>query len=214
MRVIAILLAGFAFAAPLAAQNNGLPNRQQSAVLMELITQRGEECELLRPWQAASLRMQTRDLIESLDEETRAVVAAEVETRLPEMECEDSLLNAWIEGAGPGFEREYLPELLTAYRAFAEQDPPPAPFSDIAAREDYAEALALIDAKLGELEAAGVVPPTGGWDTLAERQTSMAGQIAGAIAGTGETTRFSAEEATRLAEDVARIGELWLADRP
>lgn len=121
-----VLLAGLPAAVPATAQNNGLPSRAQSAILLELITVRGEACGLLRPWQAPSLRMTTRQEMASFDEECQAEIAAGVEARSPEMACDDSLLNGWIEGAGPNFEPEYLPELLEAYRALASLETSPA----------------------------------------------------------------------------------------
>jgi hypothetical protein len=203
------------FAAPLASQNNGLPTQRQSAVLMELIADRGLHCGLLRPWQAASLRMQTREMTARFGEAGRAAIAAEIEARRPDMGCDDRLLTTWITGAGPNLEREYLPELLAGYRALALQDPPPAPFVETAGREDFARALVRIDAKLAALEAAGEQPAGQmSWRVLAERQERLAAQIGAAIAGTGDAGRFSSEQAANIAADVARIGELWLADQP
>jgi hypothetical protein len=213
MRSLIVLFALF-FVAPLASQNSGLPTGQQSAVLVELIADRGLHCGLLRPWQAASLRMQTRDLIARFDEARRAAIAKEIDARRPNMGCDDPLLTTWIEGTTPAFEREYLPELLAGYRALALRDPLPSPFVDVAARKDFEGALVLIDAKLAALEAAGVKP--GGqpsWAALAERQAGFAAQISAAISGTGDAGRFSPEQAAQLAQDVARIGELWLADQ-
>jgi hypothetical protein len=209
-----ILLVSLALAPPAAAQNSGLPGQQQSAVLVELMADRGLDCGLLRPWQAASLRIQTREAMARFDEAGRAAVAAEIDARRPKTGCDDPLLNAWIAGAEPNFEREYLPELLEGYRAFARQDAPPAVFLEAAARTDYAAALALIDAKLAALEAAGVRPAgQTSWRALAERQAGFAAQISAAISGTGDAGRFSREQAAQIAEDVAHVGELWLADQ-
>jgi hypothetical protein len=214
MRYLIVLL-HVAAVTPAVAQNNGLPSQQRSAVLIELIAERGKDCGLLRPWQAAALRTQSRDLIARFDEATRSNIAKEIEAGRAAMTCDDAMLTSWINAAGPNFEREYLPELLTGYRAFAVQSPPPRPFTDIAGRKDYTEALARISAKLSQLEAEGIVPPGGrSWQALAERQSSMAAQITAAIAGTGEPGRFTAEQAVQLAEDVATIVELWLADAP
>lgn len=209
-----IVLFALVAVTPLVAQNNGLPSRQQSAVLVELIADRGLDCGLLRPWQAASLRMQTRDEIASFDEAGRAAIAKELDARRPLMGCDDGLLTTWIESAGPNMEREALPELLAGYRALALLDPTPATFVKAAGREDFADALVLIDAKLAAMEAAGIQPAGQmSWPALAERQAGFAAQIGATIAGTGEAGRFSPEQAAQIAEDVARIGELWLADQ-
>jgi hypothetical protein len=201
-------------AVPASAQNQRLPGQQESAVLVELIAERGLDCGLLRPWQAASLRMQTRDLIASFDDVGRAAVAAEIDARRPAMACDDPLLTTWIEGAEPNFDREHLPELLAGYRALATLEVLPAPFRDATGRTDFTAALAQINAKLAALEAAGVQPPGGkGWQALAERQAGFAAQMSAAISGVGDAGRFSRAQAAQLMEDVARIGELWLAEQ-
>ena len=212
MRTATLVLAAF-FSVPvaLAGQNNGLPSQAQTAVLMELIADRGEECDLLRPWQAESLRIQIRDLVEGFDEARRVEVAEQIESRRPRMRCDDALLNGWIEGAEPNFEREYLPELLEGYRALALLDPPLEAFAEVTGRTDYAPVFTRIDAKLAELEAAGV-QPRAGWSALAERQAGFAVQLAAVLAGTDENVRFTPEEATRTLADVARVVELWLLE--
>jgi hypothetical protein len=212
-----LLLAAVVAATPASAtaQNNGLPNRQPSLILVELIADRGLHCSLLRPWQAASLRMQARDQLATFDEAGRAAIAAEIDARRPKMLCDDALLKTWIEAAGPNFDREHLPELLAGYRAFARQITPPAPFQAATGRTDYADALTRIEDKLAALESAGVQPPGRmSWPALAERQAGFAAQLAAAISGIGEAGRFSAEQAAQIAEDVGRIGELWLQDAP
>jgi hypothetical protein len=200
-------------AVPLGAQNNGLPSQQQSAVLMTLIADRGEECALLRPWQAESLRVQNRDLILRFDDAAREAVERDIEARRPAMGCDDGLLVAWTAGAGPNFEQEYLPELLGAYRAFAVQSSPPEIFLTLVGREDHTEAIGRIDAKLAEMEAAGVRPPSGmTWPQLLERQATAAGEISAAIAGSPTTERFTREQAEGLVGDVVTVVELWMAD--
>ncbi len=213
-RSILLPLLVVVLAVPALAENRRLPGQQESAVVVELMADRGLHCGLLRPWQAASLRMQTRDLIARFDDAGRAAVAAEIEARRPAMACDDPLLTTWIKGSLPGFDREHLPELLAGYRALATQDVPPARFRNATGRKDYSSALALIDAKLAALEAAGVRPPGGkGWQALAERQAAFAAQMSAAISGVGDAGRVSPAQAAQIVEDVARIGELWLADQ-
>lgn len=200
-------------AAPLAAQNSGLPNRVETVVLMELIVERGLDCELLRPWQGAGLRMQVRQDRERLNEAELAQVAGEVASRRPDMACDDGLLTTWIGAAGPNMEREFLPELLTAYRALALLPEVPAPFVEATGRDEFDEAIARIDAKLAELAASGVQPPGGmTWEELSMRQADAVAGFAAAIAGGGTEGSPSPEEAEQLVRDVAVVVGLWLAD--
>jgi hypothetical protein len=190
------------------------PPQVQSAVLVEAIAARGEECGLLRPWQAASLRLQTRDQLSRLDAAGRAAADAAIASRRRDMRCDDTVLTTWIGAARGNFDAEYLPELLAAYRAFARQAEPPAVFRTLTAGADRVKALGLIDAKLAALEAAGVRPPGGmTWRALLQRQEQAAAQITAAIVGRGDPGRFDPAQAAQLAEDVARIVTLWLADQ-
>jgi hypothetical protein len=81
-------------------------------------------------------------------------------------------------------------------------------------REDHTEAIGRIDAKLAEMEAAGVRPPSGmTWPQLLDRQATAATEIAGAITGTSTTARFTREQGEALVLDVVTITELWMADQ-
>jgi hypothetical protein len=212
MRYGAILPA-LLLAAPLAAQNSGLPNPVETVVVMELIVERGLECGLLRPWQGAGLRIQIRQDRERLDEAEHAQVAREVEARRPDMGCDDGLLTTWIGAAGPNMEREFLPELLTAYRALALLADVPAPFIEASGRDDFEEAIARVDDKLAELEASGVRPPGGmTWEELEVRQAGAVAEFATVMAGGGTEGSPSVAQAERLVRDVAVVVELWLAD--
>ncbi len=198
-------------AAPLTAQNNGLPTQQQGAVLVEVIAIRGAECELLKPWQAASLRMQTRDQIARFDDSTQAAIHADVDARAKAMTCDDAVLVQWITAAAPNMEREYLPEMLTAYKAVATMSPRPAPFDSVTGRSEYTDVVARIDTKLAAMVAAGVRLPSGmTLDALNTRQAGFATQIGAAIAGTDTVGRFTADQARQIVIDAVRIVELWL----
>lgn len=208
-----LFLGSLAFVVPLAAQNNGLPSQQQGAVLIEVIAIRGAQCELLRPWQSASLRMQTRDQIARFDDTTRAQIRREVDARVQAMPCDDAVLVQWIDAAAPNMEREYLPELLAAYRALATMSPRPVPFDSVTGRAQYTDVVPRLDAKLADLVASGVRLPGGmTLDALNKRQAGFATQIGAAINGTDTVGRFTAEQARQVVVDVGRIGELWLGD--
>ncbi|MEE2565567.1 hypothetical protein [Hyphobacterium marinum] len=200
------------FAAPALAQNNGLPTQRQGLILVEVITQRGLECDLLRPWQAGALRMQTRMELGQYDSEARAEISGEIAERTAAMTCEDPLLIGWIEGASPGFEREMLPFFLVAYDAMAGLDPVPALFAEETGRSDYGLPLSIIGAEIERLQDAGIRPEGGvEWDAYETRINTAAAEIGGVLGG-ADSERFSHAEAEAYATDIARITELWLAD--
>lgn len=200
-------------ATPLAAQNNGLPTQQQGAVLVDVIAIRGAQCELLTPWQAASLRIETRDQIARFDDSTQAAIRSDIDARAKGMTCDDGVLVQWIRGTAPNMEREYLPELLAGYRALAVMSPRPAPFDSVTGRAEYSEVVTRIDAKLAAMVAAGVRLPGGmTLDALNTRQARYAAQIGAAIAGADTSGRFTAAQARQIVIDAGRIGELWLEE--
>lgn len=212
MKWLTILLL-LALALPLRAQNNGLPNRVQSVVLLELFVDRGPACGLLEPWQAEALRVQTREEAGRLDDAEREFVAREVEVRRSEMTCEDGLLVQWTEAVRPNLEREFLPELFTGYIALASLPEPPAAF--VEATQDYqSEAvIARLELRLAELEAEGVAPPSRqSWSELRARQADRVAELAAAASGAETNGRYTQAEAEQTIRDVASIVALWLAE--
>ena len=209
-RLKLLLAATLIPAATATGQNNGLPNRQQSAVLMTLIADRGEACDLLRPWQAASLRMQTRDLIAQFDDSVRTVIEHEVEQQRATMACDNNLLVQWTAAAAPNMEREYLPEMLTAFKAMAELDPHLAGGGLFANSGEVIQVIRAIDQKLAAMVKEGVrLPGDMTLDSLQRRQGTFARQIQAAFNGTGDPGRFDRIQASHLIVDVARITRLW-----
>lgn len=72
--------------APVATQ--GLPDREQSAVLLNIIALKGAECGLLRPWETAIVRSMAEQDMLSWDEPRKARVGAETEARLVATTCD------------------------------------------------------------------------------------------------------------------------------
>lgn len=212
MRLLVTAALALTLAAPALAQNNGLPTQRQGLVLVEAITQRGRDCDLLRPWQAEALRMQTQVELAQYEGEDRAAIDTEIAERASAMACDDALLNGWIEGASPGFEREMLPFFLVAYDAMAGLDPVPAAFAQITGRSDYGLPLSIIGAEIERLQDAGIRPEGGvEWDAYETRINTAAAEIAGVLNG-GEAERFSRAEAEGYVVNIARVTELWLTD--
>lgn len=211
MRVLTAAALALALTAPALAQNNGMPTQRQGLVLVESIATRGHECDLLQPWQAAALRTQTRRELAGYDAAAREEIAAEIADASAGMTCDDALLNGWIEGASPGFEREMLPFFLVGYTAFAEMEPQPALFTDVTGRADYGRPLSMISAEIERLQDAGVVPEGGAeWDAFEARIDAATADIAAALRGE-EGGEFPPEEAAGHVTDIASVTELWLA---
>tara|TARA_R110002073_G_scaffold19336_24_gene70800 strand:- start:1680 stop:2372 length:693 start_codon:yes stop_codon:yes gene_type:complete len=213
MRFLLTLAATAALTAPALAQNNGLPTQRQGVVLVEVIAQRGVECDLLRPWQGEALRAQSSRDMARYDDAEQAEIRAEIATMAGEMTCDTPFLNAWIDGASAGFEREMLPFFLVGYTAFAEMDTPPELFSELTEREDYGLPLSMIGAEIERLQDNGVMPEGGvEWPAFEARIDEAATDIAGALRGE-EGGDFPADEAAGYVTDIATVTELWLTDQ-
>jgi len=217
LRTIALALAGAVLACVASslalAQNNGLPSRQQSVVLVESMALRGLECDLLRPWEGAALQTQSSREMAKFDAGAQAEIEAEIDRVTGEMACDSELLTVWIEGAHPGFEREMLPFFLTGYDALATLDPVPPYFIEQTGRSDFAAVLPAINREIARLEADGIRPEGGGeWDEYRAMIGEAARDIAAAMGGQ-EGLRFPPDEARGFASDIATVIELWLADQ-
>lgn len=213
MRFLVSAALALTLAAPALAQNNGLPTQRQGLVMVETIAQRGLECDLLRPWQAQALRAQSSREMARYDADTQAGIEAEIATMAEEMACDTPFLNAWIDGASAGFEREMLPFFLIGYTAFAEMDTPPALFIELTGRTDYGLPLSMVGAEIERLQADGVMPEGGAsWPEFEARVDEAADDIAGALRGE-EGGDFTAGEAAGYVTDIATVTELWLADQ-
>jgi hypothetical protein len=109
-------------------------------------------------------------------------------------------------------EREFLPELLTAYRALALLSDPPAACTEASGRDGFEAAIVRIDDELAQLEASGVRPPGGmTWEELTVRQAAAVAEFATAIAQGASEGGPPAAQAEQLVRDVAVV-ELRLAE--
>lgn len=213
--VLTAMFAAILSAGPAAAQNNGLPTRAQSVILMNFIADKGLECGLARPWQAALIEAMVLQETLQFDAGQRAEMAALAAERSAEADCDNGMLTAYLDAALPNLEAEGLSNYLVIYRAFAEMETRPAVFEHIALRDDYAPAVAAIGEKLAALEASGAVPDGGGsWDAFIAGTAEAAGELAGMLTGENPDARYSPDEAAALIAQTALIVELWLEDAP
>lgn len=206
------LLAILALGLSQPAQAQGLPGQEESLVLVSVIAERGEDCGLLHSWEAAGLQAQVIEGAGRRDGESRARMLAIRQTRLAEMDCDNLLLNAWIDGARPNMNFEVLPPYLIVYRTMARMETPPKVFTATSLRFDYASAIDAINRELEMLEASGR-PAEGGadWpDYIRGIETHAAEFAALAVNGDGDG-RTSSDQAAGWIAQSARITEMWLA---
>lgn len=198
---------------PLAPQAlaQGLPGQEDSLVLVSIIAERGEDCGLLHDWEAAGLQAQVIEGTRQRDDESRARIIENRQTRLAEMTCDNELLNAWIEGARPNLGYEVLPPYLIVYRAMARMETPPTVFTATALRLDFAPAIAAIDQQLEMLEASGR-PAEGGadWPGYIRGIETHAAEFAALVTGEGTESRTSRDQAAGWIAQSALITEMWL----
>jgi hypothetical protein len=195
-------------AAPAAAQ--GLPNRDQSVVLLNIIALKGAECGLLRPWEAEIIHSMAEQDMLGWDEPRKARIAAETNTRLAETNCDTpSVVSVWIEAARRGIATEYLSLFLVIYRTMLKMDAPPLIFNDLAERDSPAADIAAIDAALAEIEASGARPDGGGpWPQFIEGTSEFVREFAPLL----DAGAAPPEIAFAIPSAIA-IAELWLADQ-
>lgn len=209
-RFVIILLSSLAFT--FAAHGQGVSTKVRTAAFLEVITIRGVECGLMRPWQAAALRALNRQDMMRWDNESRAQIVPEVERKLAESDCDDEAMRVWIEGSARGFDSEMLPPYLVAYRMLAKMDKPPRVFAATALRLDYAPAIAAIDAKFAELEASGAVAEGGySWPDYIARTEGFIKEFVATLADP-EASGTAADDAAAWLAQSAFIVELWLMD--
>jgi len=198
---------------PAAAQ--GLPGQERSFALVSMFAERGDDCGLLRPWQAATLRAQVEEASRGWDGDTLARVMEERARLIAETACDSELLNAWIEAAQEGFDAEYLPPYLVVYRALARMDEPPAAFTAVTLRLDYAPAIDAIGSHLDAMAASGR-PAEGGkpWPEFIARTEAFALEFAARLEDEGDVadSRYSRGEAAGWLAQSALVTELWLDD--
>jgi hypothetical protein len=195
-------------AAPAAAQ--GLPNREQSVVLLNIVALKGAECGLLRPWETEIIRSMAEQDMLSWDEPRKARVAAETDTRLAETNCDStSVVSVWIEGARRGIATEYLSLYLVIYSTMLRMDDPPAIFTELAKRDSPAEDIATIEAAMAAIAASDAKPDGGGaWPEFIESTSETVREFAPLLDAGG-----APPDAVFAIRHAIAITELWLADQ-
>jgi hypothetical protein len=189
-----------------------LSSRVRSAAMLEVIAERGVDCGLMRPWQAAALRALNRQDMASWEDEARAQAVSETDRQLGETDCDDGTMRLWIEGSSRGFDSEMLPPYLVAYRTLATMPEPPQVFAATTLRLDYAPAIAAIDAKFAALEASGAVAEGGySWPDYIARTGGFIEEFAATLSDPDASGPAADEAASWLAQS-ALVVELWLAD--
>lgn len=206
--------AGILCAAPALAQNNGTPSRDQTVVYMTTIAERGLECDLLLPWESLTLKVQILQAEGArLSFKQKQEAAEKVAARKTDMACDDAGLTEYIDGAGPGIDREILPPYLVMYHTFGSLENAPALFTAAAPRLDYRQPIAKIEAKFADYEAKGYKPEGGG--SWGDYRKSLAGIMTEALAnmdsGDPQKSR-KAKQAITYMPTSAVIVETWLAD--
>ncbi len=205
--ILALLCAGVS--SPAVAQQ--VSDRVRTAAFIETVVQRGVECDLMQPWQAAALRALNQQDMRDWDDQRISETIAEVERQLEKTTtCTNDAMNMWIEGSRPGFDSEMLPPYLVAYRMLARMDDPPKVFSATTLRMDYAPAIAAIDAKFAELEESGATAEGGySWPDYISRTEEAISVFVATLSEAGASGAEADEAASWLAQS-ALIVELWL----
>lgn len=197
----------FALATPAKAQ----ANVEETYTFLVTVAVKGQECELLRPWEAATILAETERFLSRAATDDPAAIAAAANARIVETTCDDEAMLEWIGGAQPGIETEWLPPNLALVRALALQDDPPAIFLDSAVDLDLAVAVAEIDALFAAFEAGGVTAEGAeSWSSYAESMEEIATTLSAAI--NGENDFFTANEAQAFIVEATLITGMWLDD--
>lgn len=211
-RIPLVLIALATAGPPGALDAQDLPREGDSVILLHSIASRGLECGLLAPWEAATIRAQTPDIIARWSGAEREVVSARLATRRAEMACDAETLAGWIDATRGGMEAEGLAHFIVIYRALATMDTPPPILDAITGRVDYTAPVAAIDAKLAELERSGAVPEGGAsWPEFIARTGEAVTSFAEAIAsGTPASGNMPLDRAAAIMAQSAHVTELWL----
>ena len=209
MRHIASASVILAFAAPAAAQDDVA----DTYILLTTFAAKGLECDLLRPWEAATIRAETeRFLTRYATADAEAIRAAAGES-IAETPCDDEGMNQWLDAALPGVETEWLPPNLAMFRGLAAMEPRLPQFEDAATGMDVEAAIAEIEAQFAAFTAEGIEPEGDpGWETFQQSIDLIAVELADAIVN-GDNDTFMQAEAETILIEATEIARLWLADR-
>ena len=192
------------------AQNNGLPNRDQSVVLLQLITTKGAECDLLDSWEVAAIRAMMEQEMSGWPTERRQAAADATAERLAETDCESPVVTTWIDAAKPNMQGEMLPGFLLTYKTIAEMEERPLVFTMSAVTLDTRPVVAAIDAKLAALEAEGATPEGGKpWPDYIERTTGQINTVIDGYMSADPDAGIKPDEVAALIAQAVLITNLW-----
>lgn len=187
-----------------AASAERISSQVKSNALIEVIAERGLECNLLKRWQNLSLRALALEDRRRWDDEKRAQLAT---TRIAQgryMSCDSEILNVWIEGARQGFDYEMLPPYLVVYETMASLDSPPHVFAAVSLRADRAPVLDAVRAELTALAASGRLAEGGkAWPEYIESTRAHALSFASQLEAEG------GDQAAAWIAQSAMIVETW-----
>lgn len=202
----------FAFMTVAKAQD--VSPRVKSAAFLEVIAERGVDCGLMKPWQAASLRaLNLRDM-NGWSFERRQAFQEETARRLKDTDCTNEAMNVWIEGASRGFESEMLAPYLIVYRTIVGYESPPEIFTQTTVRLRYGPVVKAINAKLEEIQESGA-PAEGGkpWpEYVAGIEEAARGFVS--TLSNPDASHEEREQAAIFIAQTAHIVELWMLETP
>ncbi|MAK60265.1 MAG: hypothetical protein CMK09_04745 [Ponticaulis sp.] len=203
-------LASFCLAFAAQAQNNGLPNREQSVVLLELITTKGAECDLLDPWEVAAIRAMMEQEMSGWSTQRRRTVAESASDKIAEADCETPVVTNWIDASKPNMQGEMLPGFLLTYKTIAQMDTPPLVFTMSALRLDTRPVIDAIDAKLAELEASGATAEGGKpWPEYIEGTTNQIHTVMAGYMSDEADARMPPDQVAGLIAQAVMITKIW-----
>ncbi|MAK59524.1 MAG: hypothetical protein CMK09_00950 [Ponticaulis sp.] len=195
---------------PSFAQNNGLPNRDQSVVLLQTITTIGAECDLLAPWEVAAIRAMMEQEMSGWPLDRRHAAADEAHKKIAEADCDTPVVTGWIDGSKPNMQGEMLPGFLLTYKTIAEMDERPLVFTMNAVTLDTRPVVSAIDAKLAVLQAEGATPEGGKpWPDYISRTTDQINTVMKAYMDDETEARMKPDEVAALIAQAVMVTNLW-----
>lgn len=206
---VAAAVAALAFAAPASAQEDIEP----TYTLLVAFADKGLDCDLLRPWETATIRAESERLLTGADEAEAERIRAAAAEQTAATACDDELMNAWIEAARPGIGGEWMPPYLAIFHALATMQPADPEFAERAGDIDFARAAEAIEMRYEALAEDGFVPEGGSdWAAFQQLIDDVAIDLLDAIEN-GDNGTFTAAEAEAALAGAIDITRLWLADR-
>lgn len=209
--LICALAGAVLFGSSAQAQDDRLPSRDRTVVMLHVIADKGVECDLLDEWEAMVIKIQARQERRDWEKARRLRAARAIADDMAEKDCADKMVTGWIGAARPNLSAEGLAPFMVIYQHLAKMDMPVAMFDAATQRLDYSVPIARIEAEFERLEAKGRVAEGGkGWD---EYRAGLIPFLDDAIAAlqTGEPLDSrKSKEALVYISSAVRIVETWL----